>query len=350
MKILFIGSLENYGTCFHRMESLIDLGHNIERLDTRKKEWKMFRWLEVVLKKVDYHLFDWRLDPTSVNTRLKKIVSESSGFDLIWFEKPLMIRPITLMWLRSAFPATILVSYSPDDQLNPSNHSKQYLNCLPFYDIAFTNKSFNVNELKKIGARQVFLVGNGFNPGVHRPIELTLAERERFASKVCFIGSYEEQRGLWLKQLAADSLQIKIWGNGWANTDLSRLFPEVVMGRAVYGNEYAKTICASEINLCFLRKANRDRITTRSIEIPACGGFMVAERTDEHLEYFEEDKEAVYFSSYEELKDKIIYYLKNPRIRQTIAKAGRKRCLRSGYSNQDQMRKIMSRVLDFKTG
>ena len=84
--------------------------------------------------------------------------------------------------------------------------------------------------------------------------------------------------------------------------------------------------------------------TQRSIEIPACGGFMLAEQTDEHLELFEEGKEVEFFENENELLDKINYYLSHPEERKKIAAAGRKRCLKSGYSNQDRMNEMFAHI------
>jgi spore maturation protein CgeB len=71
---------------------------------------------------------------------------------------------------------------------------------------------------------------------------------------------------------------------------------------------------------------------------------MLAERTDEHLQLFEEGKEAEFFCGSSEMLDKIKHYLRYEGRRKTIAERGWERCLKSGYSNQDRMKQMMSTV------
>lgn len=74
----------------------------------------------------------------------------------------------------------------------------------------------------------------------------------------------------------------------------------------------------------------------------------MAERTDEHLSMFEENKEAVYFSSKEELLEKCKYYLVHDSERKSIALAGRKRCITSGYSNEGMIRSAFKLIYNKK--
>ena len=82
-------------------------------------------------------------------------------------------------------------------------------------------------------------------------------------------------------------------------------------------------------------------MNTRCLAIPACGAFMLAERTDDLRQLFKEGEEAEFFDSSSELIEKIKYYLANPHIREKIAKKGYERCHQSCYSNYDRLKEMV---------
>ena len=143
--------------------------------------------------------------------------------------------------------------------------------------------------------------------------------------------------------MAENGIKVVVWGNGWGawvnkNPNL------IIKNQPLYSDDYAKAINAAKVNLCFLRKINRDEVTSRSVEIPACGGFMLAEKTKRHLEFFQEGKEAVFFDSEEELHQKVKKYLADDGTRLVIAKAGRERCIKSGYSMKAQLSGMLRKI------
>jgi spore maturation protein CgeB len=208
------------------------------------------------------------------------------------------------------------------------------------YDLHITTKSYNVGELEKLGARDVLFIDNAFDPETHRPVELTREEHERFDAGVGFVGSYETDRAAEISRLAESDVEVRIWGAGWSA--LGPCHGNVVLrGDEIHGLDYARAMVATRINLCFLRKVNRDLQTTRSIEIPACGAFMLAERTDEHLALFEEGREAEFFSSSGELLEKCRYYLEHEAQRRRVAEGGLRRCIDGGYSNAERLARVL---------
>jgi spore maturation protein CgeB len=82
----------------------------------------------------------------------------------------------------------------------------------------------------------------------------------------------------------------------------------------------------------------------RTFEIPACGAFLLAERTEEHLELFEENKEMVCFESPEELVDKVRYYLAHDKERQRIAEAGYGKVTGEKHTYQDRLSEILNKA------
>jgi glycosyltransferase involved in cell wall biosynthesis len=224
------------------------------------------------------------------------------------------------------------------------NQSKNFLACLPYYDWYCTTKTYNVQELKDLGCPRVMFTGNAYDPHTHRPMDLSPEENKRLGGPVGFIGSFEDQRAKSISFLAEQGIQVGVWGDGWEENCKVRNPNLSIMGPAQWGDDYARIICSFDICLCFLRKINRDLQTTRTIEIPACGAFMLAERTSEHLEMFEEGKEAEFFDSDAELIEKVNFYLKNEAERRRIAQAGRERCLNSGYSYHERLKEILSSI------
>ncbi len=117
-----------------------------------------------------------------------------------------------------------------------------------------------------------------------------------------------------------------------------------LQGGEVYGDDYARALTGSKIGIGFLRQVWPDQHTTRTFEIPACGSMLLADRTQEHQEFFEEGKEAEYFGSKEELLDKALFYTKNERSRATVARAGRQRCIDGRYAYVDRMAQVMDSI------
>jgi hypothetical protein len=320
------------------MIALKNLGHEVHTVDTAISPYgTLKRLVAKVLNRMG-----WPLDSAGVNAAILRAM-QLRRYDILWLDKVLTVRANTLKKVTALHPDCARVFYSPDDQMNSSNQSRYYLGLLPWLNIHFTTKSYNVEELKAIGCPRVYLIGNGYCPEIHRPWDLTSGELARWQSEVGFIGGFEKERFHSMLRLAKKGIVVHITGSFWRRVEKAHTNLRFSHGDLVAA-DYSKAICATKINLCFLRKINRDLVTTRSIEIPACGGFMLAERTDGHLALFKEGEEAEFFDSDDELFDKVQYYLSHPNERQRIAAAGRTRCLRSRYSNEDRMHEMLGAI------
>jgi spore maturation protein CgeB len=76
---------------------------------------------------------------------------------------------------------------------------------------------------------------------------------------------------------------------------------------------------------------------------------MLAIRTPQHLECYEEGKEAEFFDDHEELIRKARYFLEHEEEREAIASRGLKRCVDSGYSWDALMARDWIKVKEFYT-
>ena len=341
MRILYVGPLWSGSTCLQRMQAMQDLGHEIVPVDTEPDK------VQNKQKQLFYRIWRKIFGPADLAKANHKILSacQQNELDVVWIDKGVTIKQKTLVKIKEISSKTILVHYNPDDPFGAIRSGwKTFLRSAPFYDVNFVSREENLGEYKSLGCKNVYRFYRGYYPKLHWPITLSEMERKKYSSDVCFIGTWETERENYLVHLVKNGIPVNIWGRYWNRGKHWNLLKSSIKGIALWGEEYVKGLCYSKICLCFLRKQNRDQQNSRTFEIPACGGFMLAERTNEHLELFEEGKEAEFFENENELLDKINYYLSHPEERKKIAAAGRKRCLASGYSCQDRVREMFARI------
>jgi len=343
MKIVIVGHFHPNTRSYQRKRALRELGHEVIECPSVPKSWELDHkpplWSRV-LTKVGF--------PPDLTRANKTILLEVERHhpEILWIDKGNTVWPRTLQAAKKLSPTTQFVSFSDDDMFAPINRSIFYTRGLKYYDYVFTTRRCNCNadELPSLGAKRVMFVNKAYDIHTHRPVPVSSDDIEAFGGDVGFIGSYERERADSLLYLARNGVSVRVWGTlGWHK--LSGLHPNLIIeGRPLLGEDYIKGLCATRINLGFLRKMQRDLHTSRTFEIPACGAFMLAERTDEHLRLFEEGKEAAYFGSNKELLKKVGYYLDHEEERRAIASAGRKRCLNSRYSLHERVEDILSVV------
>lgn len=345
LHILSIGGFSGLGesnTCLQRDRILQKFG-DVDHVDTTAIPFNL--WYRICNKMFQCGFPVSLPDLCGANEQVKEFV-RNKEYDIIWVDKGIIIKEDSFIAIKQYAPKAKLIGYSPDYMCARHNQSKDFLASLKYFDVYVTTKSYSVNDLKKLGCSDVYFVSNAYQAGFHKPYALTPDEQDKYTCDVGFIGAWEKERSDSIIFLARHGIKVKIWGSKeWE--EICTHFDNLEFGgRELHDESYCKAICGCKISLCFLRKMNLDLQTTRSVEIPACGSFMLAERTIEHLAMFEEGKEAAYFSSNDELLQKCRYYLAHDDERKQIAAAGHQRCENSGYSNYDRIKAIIDYALN----
>jgi len=147
---------------------------------------------------------------------------------------------------------------------------------------------------------------------------------------VSFIGTWSPKKEDVLSALASErpNLRLRVWGAQWGKAQTSGPLAKHLERRAVVGTEYVRAIVASTINLGILSEQRAgatagDQITSRTFHTPACGAFLLHERTEEVLEIFQDGSSIVCYGDLAEMIARIDEYLLIPERRNAIADRGR---------------------------
>ena len=262
--------------------------------------------------------------------------------DVLVVMKGVDLFPETLHRIREENPGAVLCNINYDDYFSrvPSNQFPDLERIVPCYDWFFPSKKANVPRLAELGAPQVHYLPLGYDPCTHFPVRPTRAEYSEYKSQVAFIGTYTAERASSLESLR--EYRLSIWGTHWNRKYRGAGLKKAIRKRIACGMDFSRVVNSAEINLNFLRRENSDTHNLKTFELPACGGFVISQRSDELGELFEEGEEIVTFGDVSEMKEKVEYYLRRRPERERIARAAYRRVRSGKHTIRDRIETLLS--------
>jgi spore maturation protein CgeB len=335
LNVLFLGA--NGGNALKRAHALKRLGHDVRLIDP----YSLFPFKKFIGRIVYY------AGAPVIESYLKKKIApiiKNCRFDVTFIDNEALVGRKVLRVLKKVSP--VIINYNNDDPFGARDKNKWrlYREAVPYYDLLVVVRPANVTEAYARGAKKVLQVFMAVDE-LDGPREITPQDRRCFAHEVLFIGTWMAERGSFLVELIKAGLPLAIYGNDWQKAPEWPALRSNWQGPAIYGDDYLKAIQLAKISLGLLSKGNRDLHTTRTFEIPYCGGLFCAERTSEHLQLYQEDVEAVYWGDVTECIQKCHKLLENEAMRRDIAEKGRVRCLKNGIFNESNLKKMLDAAL-----
>jgi spore maturation protein CgeB len=227
------------------------------------------------------------------------------------------------------------LNYSTDDPWNPYQRARWHLRALKHYGAVFTTRRANVQDFRDLGCSDVRYLPFAYDDALFGPVAPinTAASHD-----VLFVGGADRHRADFMARFMRSGPRLTLVGGYWSR------FPET-RGRDL-GHKDSEALraltAAAAVNLCLVRRANRDGNVMRSFEIPAVGGFMLAEDTPEHREIFGAEGESVlYFTDPEVAAEKARWALGNPGERHRMASAAHALITSGGHSYRDRLLQML---------
>lgn len=334
MRLLIVGKGHPYEVNTHICNSAKYLDIEYSYIDLAKfiptGETKLQR---LYIKIFSRHIYKYFLNNQLINCALR------FKPDVLLVIKGAGIKPETLSYIKSQH-RSYLINYATDDPFNTSICGDEIRNSISSYDVYFCTKRAIINDVVKAGCSEARYLPFGYQPDVHyfeKPI--SDEETKKYSSDVVLIGGCDEDRHHLINGLICNlDINLHLYGGYWNR------FPEFkkYYRGFVYGRDYRLALSSTKIALGPVRHSNRDGHSPRTFEIIACNAFLLCEYTAEHDEIFVSDKEAVFYSSVNEMTEKIRYYLTKPQERKIITDNGYKKiCENGGNTYLDRLSQML---------
>jgi len=215
------------------------------------------------------------------------------------------------------------INFLTDDPWNQAHYASWFMKALPLYDQVFSPRRANLEDLRRLGCRNVSYLPFAYASGVHfSDPPLTAEEHRRLAADVIFAGGADRDRLPWIQALINAGFSLALYGRYWDRQRYTKRYFRGIVGC----QEIRRAVGAAKVALCLVRRANRDGHAMRTFELAAMQACIVAEDTAEHRDILGEDGEsAVYFHSCAEMIEKTRWLLEHDSERHRLAVSARQR-------------------------
>lgn len=323
LRVLLVGGLKHGGNCLGLARGFRDRGHAVEIVSYARTGW--YEPAERTSRAIQRLFTPWQR--TAFNSAILATAERFQPHIVVVY-KGTLVAPTTLERLRST--GVWIANVYPDNAVRPHRNLDPAI--FRVCDHVFHTKRFGVDDFRQqFGVTNITYLPHGFDPYVHRPFDDPHIVRP-WSTDISFIGTWSPHKEALLSRLrrALRPGQLRIWGSQWRGR-AGAVLGDAVVNQLVTGDSYALAVSASRINLGLLSERREgagddDKITSRTFHIPACGGFLLHQRTPDLLECFTEGEEVACFDTADELVAKIQYYLAADDERRRVAQAGLRRC------------------------
>lgn len=237
--------------------------------------------------------------PMRVAETNRRLLAEvkAGSFKSLWVFKGMNIYPETLEAIRRL--GVVLINYNADHPLEffqTGSGNKRVLDGYKHFDLHLTYS----REIKKELVAYAPEIPVGVVPFGHNVDDALFDSLQRVEEvlKVCFIGNPDPLRAAFLEKLNSNGIEVDVFGSNWRG--FASPNDKLLINGQVVGRKYLEHIRKYRVQLNILRPHNYNSHNMRSFEVPACGGVMLAPRTDEHSDFFEAEREAFYYSDDDE--------------------------------------------------
>jgi spore maturation protein CgeB len=165
--------------------------------------------------------------------------------------------------------------FSTDDPWNPTLRATWHYDALEAYDIVFTPRRHNIDDLLRVPCHDVQYLPFAYDPHLLSQADL---QQPTIEIDALFVGGADADRASFFRRYFAAGGAVKLVGGYWDQfgemraATLGRLSPDRV----------AALTRSAKVNLILVRQANRDGHVMRSFEAAALGGCLLVEWTEEH--------------------------------------------------------------------